>query len=374
MPMNALSAVMDEMDRRGLPQQIDRASEAMRAGNRETASMQGEGSEQTLTSMKEMMQTLQKNLQNRQREKVARAMRRASLRLLQLSRGEESLMQGSSGGRVTSTEAARRQQSLMAGLSSVVDSLVQLSEQTFFITPEMGRALGEAQAQMGRALHNMTEGGRGTAGHQAEAMGALNRSVMAIQDALGRIEGAGSGLGMEAFMLQLEQMGLEQIRINQQMMDMLNQGQLSLEQQAAMARLAAEQEALKRALEDALGQYRRASDIPGRLDNLVGEMEEIVHEMRQHGARPETLRRQERILSRLLDAQRSVRQRDTSRKRRAEAGEDVRRESPADFQQNTVAWRERIRRDILRLAKEGYTQEYQELIRKYFETLTTEKR
>jgi hypothetical protein len=92
--------------------------------------------------------------------------------------------------------------------------------------------------------------------------------------------------------------------------------------------------------------------------------------LRQKNANSETIRHQERILSRLLDAQRSLRRQDVSQQRQSVAGKDVFRRSPDIRQQTLNDFQDRMRRDVLRMDEEGYTSDYQELIRQYFESLS----
>jgi len=373
MPISQLEAIKDLMDQKELLDQLTRAAQAMKSGNKGQASNEGTGAQQTMQTMSEMMKEMQKNLQSNQKERVAGALNRASLRLLQLSKGQEDLMTGTQSGKVSGNEAAQKQMSLLTGLSQVADSLVQLSRQTFFVTPEMGKAMGAAQNQMQQALRLMEQSrGSGVSKNQGSAMGSLNQAVLAIQNAMEKMAGAQSRLGMEQFMLQMEQMAMQQMGINQQTLELARKGQLTLSEQAAMARLAAEQGALKKALEELLREFGNRSEITGRLDQMVEDMEEVVKNLRQQNVTPETIRRQERILSRLLDAQHSIRQREYSQKRQARQGIDVIRRSPGSLPVQTPDWKDRIRRDILRMAKEGYTKDYQELIRKYFEALTRE--
>jgi hypothetical protein len=172
---------------------------------------------------------------------------------------------------------------------------------------------------------------------------------------------------MDFFFQQMEQMAQKQMGLNQQTQDLLNKGQLSMEQQAAMARLAAEQEALRKMVEELAKSFGRRSDILGRMEGMNKDMEEVVKDLQKNVSR-ETIRRQERILNRLLDAQQSVRRRDFSRRRQSRTGVDIVRPGPASLPRAEDR-EDQLRRDILRIAKEGYTQDYQKVIRKYFELL-----
>jgi hypothetical protein len=68
----------------------------------------------------------------------------------------------------------------------------------------------------------------------------------------------------------------------------------------------------------------------GDLDEVIREMEEIVEELRARKAEQRIIERQERVLSRLLSAQRSIRKRDRTEERLARTGVNPgQRPSPA---------------------------------------------
>jgi len=147
---------------------------------------------------------------------------------------------------------------------------------------------------------------------------------------------------------------------------------MSLGQQAAMQRLAAEQRAVQQALENLLREQGNQAGMAGRVGDLAREMEKTIREIQQQQVSPQTLQRQERILSRLLDAQQSLQKRDWSRKRQAQSGRDVRRQSPVEAQAGTDAWKQEIRDRLLHLNQEGYTRDYEALIRAYYQSLLKE--
>lgn len=374
MPIDQLEAIMDLADRNQLSEKLSEAAQSMQSGDKSQAMEKGSQSQQTMMSMTEMLKEMQKSMQTNQKEKIADALNRASFRLLQLSKGQEALKSGSESGKTGGNEAAQKQMSLLQGLNQVADSLVDLSKVTFFVSPAMGKGMGEAQAQMEQALRQMQQSTSQKAGQsQGNAMGALNKTVLAVQDALEQMASSQSSSGMEQFMAQMEQMAMQQMGINQQTMDMLGKGRMTMAEQAAMSRLAAEQSAMRKAMEDLMGEYGERSEITGRFDRMVEEMKQVVKDLENQNVSRETIERQERILSRMLDAQHSVRRREYSRKRQAKSGRRIARPSPGPIPQLPGDWRDRLRRDILRLSEEGYTKEYQELIRKYFEALVREQ-
>jgi hypothetical protein len=107
----------------------------------------------------------------------------------------------------------------------------------------------------------------------------------------------------------------------------------------------------------------------GDLNRIAQDMREVQTDLAQGNVNPETVRKQERILSRLLDSQRSARERDFEKERKSKSGVDVARSGPREFGPGTQEGRDRLRQDLMKAMEEGYARDYQELIRRYFEAL-----
>jgi hypothetical protein len=102
---------------------------------------------------------------------------------------------------------------------------------------------------------------------------------------------------------------------------------------------------------------------------VAEEMKEVEKDLQQSGISRQTIERQNRILSRMLDAQKSMREREYSRKRKAETGKGYLAISPEELVPDVAGEKDRLQQDLLRARKEGYTRDYLELIRQYFEAL-----
>jgi hypothetical protein len=83
--------------------------------------------------------------------------------------------------------------------------------------------------------------------------------------------------------------------------------------------------------------------------------------------------RQREILSRMLDATRSIRQRGFSEERQSEVGKDYRYAGPWALPEDLGQGTDPLREAMLRALKEGYPGEYRALIRGYFEGLVKER-
>jgi len=374
MPLSQMEAVLDSMNRERLSERIEEMIHMMKSGQNSQAGQNGQKIQKSMQSMGQMMEKVSESLKRMHTSRIAKSLQRSMFSLLQISQEQESLNQTRKKGGITGSKAAVYQTGLMSGLDQVVDSLMTLSKETFFITPKIGRSLGKAQANMKQALQNMSTDRKETVSHfQSKAVGGVNQAVMAIEEVLERMQGGGSGMGMDEFLMQMQQMAGEQSRLNRETMDLLNKGSLSLAQQAAMSRLAQQQRAVKEALEKILKDIGSDENYSGRLDRTLEEMRKVVRDLQEKNVNRETIKRQQQILSRMLDLQHSVRKRDYSNKRLSTAGEDIIRTSPDElhFDQNRLE--KQLRRDILRLPEEGYTKEYQKLIREYYQLLFQKK-
>lgn len=271
-------------------------------------------------------------------------------------------------------ELVAKETDLVESMSSIADRMFQVSKDSYVVDPSIYRAFGIAQMMMARAAASIADGGMSAGTREAgQALGQVNHLVVTLLTASQSQSASPGGSAMQQLMQQLEQMAQSQEQLNQmteelrRRMEELGMGQ-SLRRQLADAR--AQQERL---LEDARRLAREFGDrreILGRLDDTVDEMEKTVAEMERSGASQETIDRQKRILSRLLDAQRSLRRRDYTRERRSRPGEAYAREAPGALPENLTKATRELREDLLRAMQREYPPEYRELIRAYFEGLS----
>ncbi|HTY08404.1 MAG TPA: hypothetical protein VMF29_04500, partial [Candidatus Edwardsbacteria bacterium] len=206
------------------------------------------------------------------------------------------------------------------------------------------------------------------AGEQGQAaQAALNQAAMALMQSASQSGGSpGSGDMME----DLEGMSSRQQALNQQTGQLADQqAELQLQaMQGQIPRLAAEQAAIRQGLQEFNQRYGDRADRAGRLDDLAQEMENVVEDLKQGRVSRETQQRQEKILTRMLDAQRSLQERDVSRQRQAQAGKDdgtarpgAKARAPQPSWKNYQQWQN--------WRNEHFPLEYQQMLENYFRSL-----
>lgn len=378
MPRSEVDHAAAMMDSAGLAAQMQQLSAMLRQQNMGAAKAGGQRAASLLHQVASTLQEAQKALAQNQKREVLKSLQKSSHDLVQLSQRQEQLLEATEQARSDSPrlpELAEAQHDLNAALGRVASQLYSLAKRTFYVSPQIGAALGRAHESMSRAVAALEQRKvAGSASSQAAAMASLNQGARELLRAMEEVSSASSALGLDTFLQRLQNMARAQEGINQQTLELGMGGQYNLEQQAAMARLAAQQEALRKSLEELQREMGARSEILGRLDQVAKDMEEVAKELAAQRIDQRTVDRQKRILSRLLDSQRSVRERDFSRKRQAQAGKNIPRVSPGPLPPDLGSAKSSLAEDLLRAQKEGYTPDYLELIRLYFEALAQKEK
>ncbi len=381
MPVDQMAKTQQNLEKNQVGQKMSQSAQQMQSGDMQSAQQSQEQSEQSLADFQQQMKDVQKQLQDEQAKQVTREMRKQLENMVELSRRQEALKEETKAMDPNSQrfrEGAQQQSEMKNDLGNVAANMAELSKKTFAVSPEMGKEMGDAMKEMQGALDNMeARNPGGSSEQQGESMGSLNRAALMMQNALSGLQGAQSGLGMAGLMGRLGQMAGMQGSINSGTGKAMEMGNgtgngLTPQQQAEYGRLAGSQGAVQQSLKELAQQAKDAgeySKLLGDLDRIAQEMQEVQTDLEQGNVNPGTTKKQDHILSRLLDSQRSMRERDYEKRRKAEAGKDIRRASPADIDVSTQEGKNKLREELLKVLEGRYSKDYEELIKKYFDQL-----
>ncbi len=193
----------------------------------------------------------------------------------------------------------------------------------------------------------------------------LMQSVNNMQQQQGQ-----GGAGMQSMMQMMQQMGQEQMAMNmltQSLMQQMGQnGRMSQEQMQQMQRLGADEQRLADNLRRALQNDPEAQKQGSSLQQMADELESIARQLQSNRIDQQLVDRQERILSRLLDAQKSIHKREFSNKRQAETNANQNWQTPEEIK---LRYDEMRRHALQQNDLSSYPKEYQEVIREYLKLL-----
>lgn len=273
-------------------------------------------------------------------------------------------------------ELTAQQQLLQDQLRQIMNQMMELSRETFSITPQLGQSMGMTAAMMEQAKSELADRNTTKANtSQSKAMQSLNEAALSLFNSMKQMETSGSASGYEAFLKQLQEMSGKQQGLNNQGM------QLSLSQMAASAQQKMMRQMLKgqKQVKKSLGQLMEEMQQSGEqgLGDLSGigkDMEEVIKDLQRKRFTRQTQNRQQRILSRMLDSQKSMTQRGQKEERKSEVADfNILFEGPAGLP-GDLGQRKSLALDALnRSLGSGYPKEYQNMIKKYFNTISESK-
>jgi len=187
-----------------------------------------------------------------------------------------------------------------------------LSNSTFYINPKINRQIGGLKSSIAKAISNMEQKKVTTAfNEQKEALKYINNITYLLLLSMEEMQSSDSVSGFEKFMESLEKMSSKQQGINQMTMQLGQMGMM--QQKSILEELLKQQSELKQQLEDLIGD--NPGEETGGLSNAGNEMDEVILDFKNNNINRETIERQQRILSKMLDSQKSLTQKDFSKKR-----------------------------------------------------------
>jgi len=200
-------------------------------------------------------------------------------------------------------------------------------------------------------------------------MASLNRAVDMIRSAQRNAQTGESGTGLEELLRQLGEAARRQKQLNDAMQALGQQPSLSPSDLQMLGQMAAEQRALSQLMQQLAEALKRHREVLGRLGDLAGEMESAAEEMERRQLGPRLADRQQRILQRLLDAQRSLQQDKVSEQRVARTAGHQPLRPPGALPEDLGERKAALREALLDALKADFPPEYRTWIRSYYEWL-----
>lgn len=350
--------------------QMRQAQEAMEQSQRGAALKFGRKAKQGIQQMQANLSQMKMQTDFEKQEEIARALYEISNRMVKVSQRQEQLVAAAE--RMGPREMAVREQELYDEIRAVSDSLFQVSKETPVLSRGHLRALGEVLREMARARDLFEEGRRRTAVSMAdESTRSLNMATKKLLEAANQAQSACAASCASPFN-QMQSLTGQQCALNEQMKQMMGSMQMprpTLGQGEAMMRMAARQEMVRQGLSEIREELEGSGKLMGDLGQVIEEMEELVRDLRARKVESRIVERQEKILSRMLSAQRSIRKRDESERRRSRAGVNPQQRSgpgPVDAGRSRA---EILQRAMLRGSQDPVPAEYRGMVERYMRCL-----
>ncbi len=371
-------------DEDDISKDLQDALQQLQQENNQGASPLQQDARQKMQDLSESLQQMQEEMFSQQLAEDAHAIRMILENLLRTSFAQEDLMMETRQANVNDPrfpEMLREQRKIQSDLQMIEDSLIALSKRQMAIQSFVNREIAEIHLQLRHGIEQMINRRRHqTASRQQLVMThinnlalLLNESLQDIQQQMAMGEGMGDdpqqgsgGMSFQDLRQMQEQLNemLQQLQQGEQPMPgQTGEGGMSMSEQ--MARMAAEQEAIRNKLKELTDDMRnQGMEVGQELDQLQRDMERSELDMLRKQLSRQTMMRQEEILTRLLEHERAELIREQEERREGTTAKEWDLSNPEEFfEYNRIREREV---EMLRSLPPGLRPFYRSLVEKYF--------
>ncbi|UOR04864.1 DUF4175 domain-containing protein [Hymenobacter aerilatus] len=382
----------DEMkqEQQQVDQQMQESQQQLQKNQNQKASQAQKQAAQKMQQMaQEMQQQMDQEEQDQQQQNID-GLRDILENLLKLSFDEENVMKQF---RQVDQQDPRfvqlgqQQRKLRDDARVVQDSLYALAKKVFQLQSFVTREVGEMNGRMDESMNHIQQRDvrRATASQQ-QAMTSMNNLALMLNDALkqmqeqqrqsqqqqqqgggkpGRKKKKGNSAGEG-------QLGRMQQQLNQQIQQLQQSGKSGRALSEELAKLAGQQQMLRDALQkmDKMkpgGKEGKGQDGGGGTGDLKKMMEQTETDLVNKRLTEQTIMRQQQILTRLLEAEKSAQERDQEERREAQTAQNRPPVFPPAFEK--YKQQKTRQTELLRTVPPALTPYYQREVSEYFQKM-----
>src|SRR5690606_7672484 len=216
------------------------------------------------------------------------------------------------------------------------DSLLALAKRDPYMGSFVTKEIGELNNHLDKAIEANKERRKPQAQSEMQmSMTSINNLALMLDshmDMMMQMMGKGKPSmskskqkGQKPNLSQLQQ------QLNNKIQELKNSGKSGRELSEELAKMAAEQERIRRAIEEMEKQMKKEGKNPG--GDLPGKMEQTEMDLVNKQLTDQLIKRQKEILTRLLEAEKSMREQDLDEERKGETAKDYEKELPRAFEE-----------------------------------------
>ena len=346
--------------------------------SQQNASESQQNASDKMQEMSDKLSDMQMSMQMQQDQENLENLRELLENLLTLSFDQEDLrdeVKNLKYGDPALREKSQNQKKLQDDMILVKDSLESLANRVFEIQKlvlDESKSITENMEKSQVFFRNKQI--PMVAFHQQTAMTSINNLANMLSDVMSQMQqqmmNAKPGQGMctkPGMVAKPDMKGLseQQQKLNQMMQEMMKPGQMDGDK---LSEMAAQQEAIRQRLQELHEQIRKdGGKALGDMDKVAGDMKQTETELINKQLTHETMIRQQQILSRMLQADKSVRERDLDDQRESKTGRIDERKSPEQL--TAEEYKNKIRQELLKSNKLEYSSDFIILIEQYYKKL-----
>jgi len=269
---------------------------------------------------------------------------------------------------------SQKQLTLKDDAKVIEDSLIALSKRVFQISSFITREVNEMNKYMDESVIALRERKKSQAiGKQQFSMTSINNLALLLDDVLSSMQqqlamamqmpSQQKGDGKEPSMSELQK------QLNNQISELKKSGKQGKALSEELAKLAAEQEEIRRKLQEEEEKLNNMNGKGEKLGDIAGKMEQTEIDLVNKRLTAQLIRRQEEILTRLLQAEDAMREQELDKEREAQTAKQLERPVPPEFEEYLKLKEKEI--ELLRTVPPKLNPYYKKEVIEYFNRLET---
>ncbi len=377
---NQLDNEQQKQEQQGIEQQMQQSQEQLQKNQNKKASESQQKAGQKMEQMAKQMEEMKSSMSMAGMQQNLDNLRDILENLIKLSFDQEELMKQFRGVNQSDPRfitLSQQQLNLRDNAKVIEDSLFALANKVFQIQSFVTREVAAMNQSMDNSMQHLRDRNlsRATAQQQL-AMTSMNNLALMLNDALKQMQQAmqqmqGNMAGKQkGNKPKPGNLGELQQQLNKKIEDLKKGGKSGKALSEELAKLASEQEALRNALKELekQGQKPGENGKNGELGNLGKMMEQSETDLVNKRLTEQTIMRQREILTRLLEAEKSAKERELDNKREAKTAQEVTRKVPPSFDKYLKAKEKQT--ELLKTISPALSPYYKQKVNEYFQNIS----
>ena len=294
---------------------------------------------QKMQKMQESMEGMQNSMMMEMDQQNLESLRQILHGLVKLSFDQEGLMKEFNELQQSDPRfnlLAQQQLKLKDDAKVLEDSLLALGKKDPMMGSFITKEIGELNNHMEKAIESNRERRRPQAASEMQmTMTSINNLALMLDDHFDMMMQmmANAKPSMKKGKPQKGQksLGEMQQQLNQKIQELKNSGKSGRQLSEELAEMAAEQERIRRALQEMQEKMKDEGKMPG--GDLPSKMEQTEMDLVNKQITDQLIKRQKEILTRLLETEKSMREQDMDEERKGETAKDYEKEIPKAFEE-----------------------------------------
>ncbi len=339
-----------------IQQQMNSSSEQLQKGKKSGASKAQEDAAQKMEDLSQEIKDAKEKMEEQQAEEDIQTLRQILENLVYVSFAQEDLMGELKTIQLTDPRYVKlmeRQKQLKDQMDMIGDSLYALSKRQPMIQSFINREMSGIEDDMKKSLESLhNRAASATATYQQYVMTSVNNLALMLAESLqqmqqqqnqksngqckksGNCKKPGQGKPSASSMKQMQEQLNKQMQQLKDQMEGKNPGKQGNGQSMSeqLARLAAQQEALRKMLQEYGEEDKKeGGKNSGNIGEMTKQMEQTEQDLVNKMITNETLKRQQEILTRLLESEKAEKERELDNKRESNEIKNQNYSNPSDF-------------------------------------------